>query len=114
MLYYLISTERNTYDCYVDDCVFIVLVNSFEKLLWTCLFWVSTHGQVTIYLNPLTKCIHNHTYLNSEKLSSIHLTINSERIIELEHNRTVQSTKTWYLSIGTHFEILTHILIVEK
>ena len=38
MLYYLISTERNTYDCYVDDSVFIVLVNSFEKLLWTCPF----------------------------------------------------------------------------
>ena len=41
------------------------------------------------------------------ELSSINLTINSERIIELEHNRSVQSTKTWYSSIGTHFEILT-------
>ena len=39
MLYYLISTERNTYDYYFDDCVFIVLINSLEKLLWTCLFW---------------------------------------------------------------------------
>ena len=56
VFYYLISTERNTYYCCFDDCVFIVLVNSLKKLLWTCLIWVSTHGQVTIYLNPLTKC----------------------------------------------------------
>ena len=39
----------------------------------------------------------------------VHLTIISERIIELEHNRSVQSTNKWHLSIGTHFEILTHI-----
>ena len=31
--------------------VFITFVNSLEKLLWTCLFWVPTRGQVTIYLN---------------------------------------------------------------
>ena len=51
---------------------------------------------------------YTHPYIfELRKLSPIHLTIISERIIELEHNRSVQSTKTWYLSIGTHFEILT-------
>ena len=96
--------------------VFITFVNSLEKLLWTCLFWVPTRGQVTIYLNLLTKSIHIHTYLNSENchLPGIHLTIISERIIELKHNRSIQSPKTWYLSIGTHFEILTLIQLSQS
>ena len=69
--------------------VFIMFDNRLEKLLWTCRFWVSTHGQVTIYLNPLTKCIH----IELRKPSNIHLTITSERIIEFEHNRSVQSIR---------------------
>ena len=41
--------------------VFITFLNSLEKLLWTCLFWVFTHGQVTIYLkNEKMLCIGTH------------------------------------------------------
>ena len=51
-------------DILLMTVVFITFVNSLEKLLWT--FWVPTRGQVSIYLNLLTKRIHIHTYLNSE------------------------------------------------
>ena len=50
---------------------------------------------------------YTHPYIfELRKLSPIHLTIISERIIELDHNRSVQSTKTWYLSIGRPLLIL--------
>ena len=67
-LYYLISTERNTY-------MIVILMNVYLSCSLTV--WRSCCGHAflgihpwssdDIHLNPLTKCIHdNHTYLNSE------------------------------------------------
>ena len=71
--------------------------------------FMGTHPWLSDDMSKSTDQTYTHPYIfELRKLSPIHLTIISERIIELEHNRSVQSTKTWYLSIGTHFEILTH------
>ncbi len=57
--------------------VFIVFVNSLEKLLWTCIFCVSTHGQVTIHWPNVYITMHIWTQKTVIYSSNYHLCKNN-------------------------------------